>query len=65
MRFFRKSLKKRNYKTRVYLLTFLEDTLFFECKRIKSASSDGRWAFFYTLVRKRLRYFVYVIALTF
>ena len=65
MRFFRKSLKKRNYKTRVYLLTFLGDTLFFEYKRIKSASSDGRWAFFYTLVRKRLRYFVYVIALTF
>lgn len=65
MRFFRKSLKKRNYKTRVYLLTFLEDTLLFEYKRIKSASSDGRWALFYAFVRKRLRYFVYVIALTF
>lgn len=65
MRFFRKSLKKRNYKTRVYLLTSLGDTLFFEYKRIKSASSDGRWALFYTFVRKRLRYFVYVIALTF
>ena len=49
----------------MYLLTFLEDTLFFEYERIKSASSDGRWALFYTLVRKRLRYFVYVIALTF
>ena len=46
MRFFRKSLKKRNYKTRVYLLTSLGDTLFFEYKRIKSASSDGRWALF-------------------
>ena len=65
MRFFRKSLKKRNYKTRVYLLTFLGDTLFFKYKRIKSASSDGRWALFYTFFRKRLRYFVYVFALTF
>ncbi len=65
MRFFRKSLKKRNYKTRVYLLTFLEDTLLFEYERIKSASSDRRWALFYAFVRKRLRYFVYVIALTF
>lgn len=49
----------------MYLLTFLGDTLFFEYKRIKSASSDGRWALFYTFIRKRLRYFVYVIALTF
>ena len=65
MRFFRKSLKKRNYKTRVYLLTFLGDTLFFEYKRIKSASSDGRWALFYTFIRKRLRCFMHVIALPF
>ncbi len=65
MRFLRKPLKKRNYKTRVYLLTFLGDTLLFEYKRIKSASSDGRWALFYTFIRKRLRYFVYVFALTF
>ena len=49
----------------MYLLTSLEDTLFFEYKRIKSASSDGRWALYYAFVRKRLRYFVYVIALTF
>ena len=57
------TLVEKNLITKLNLIG--EDKAFFEYKRIRSASSDVEWTLFYTLVRKRLRYFVYVIALTF